>query len=93
MDGAKDAVLIEAPGDKRVLIDAGTAGSKVADKLLACGITPEPRGVHAPAWTGGMADVLKNIEVGGTWTTEEPHDLTYSRTMGVERKGIGTSRL
>ena len=92
--GQGDAVLIEAPGDKRVLIDAGTAGSKVADKLLARGITrlnlavsTHPHADHI----GGMSDVLKKIEVGRYMDNGMSHTtLTYSRTMSVvERKGIG----
>ena len=92
--GQGDAVLIEAPGDKRVLIDAGTAGSKVADKLLARGIkslnlavSTHPHADHI----GGMSDVLKKLEVGRYMDNGMSHTtLTYARTMGVvERKGIG----
>ena len=92
--GQGDAVLIEAPGDKRVLIDAGTAGAKVADKLLARGIdslslavSTHPHADHI----GGMTEVLKRIEVGRYMDNGMTHTtLTYSRTMGVlEQKGIG----
>ena len=92
--GQGDAVLIEAPGEKRVLIDAGTAGSKVADKLLARGITSlnlavstHPHADHI----GGMADVLKKLEIGRYMDNGMTHTtLTYARTMSVvERKDIG----
>ena len=92
--GQGDAVLIEAPDNKRVLIDAGTAGSKVADKLLARCITSRNLAVsthpHADH-IGGMSDVLKKLEVGRYMDNGMTHTtLTYAKTMGVvERKDIG----
>ena len=92
--GQGDAILIESPEQKRVLIDAATAGAKVADKLIARGVTrldlavsTHPHADHI----GGMADVLKKLEVGRYMDNGQTHTtLTYARTMGlVEKKEVG----
>ena len=91
--GQGDAVLIEAPGDKTVLIDAGTGKSKVAQQLRERGIkklnlvvASHPHADHI----GGMAEVLKSFDVGMYVDNGMTHTtLTYSRTtMMVEKKGI-----
>ena len=92
--GQGDAILIEAPGNKRVLIDAGTGKSGVTEKLKAKGVSKlnlvvasHPHADHI----GGMAEVLKNFEVGRYMDNTMTHTtLTYARTMGVvEKKEIG----
>jgi len=92
--GQGDAILIEAPGNKRVLIDAGTGKSGVTEKLKAKGISSlslvvasHPHADHI----GGMAEVIKNFEVGRYMDNTMTHTtLTYARAMGVvEKKGVG----
>jgi competence protein ComEC len=92
--GQGDAVLIEAPGAKTALIDAGTSKARVADKLKQRGIktlnlvvSTHPHADHI----GGMAEVLKSFEVGRYMDNGMTHTtLTYARTMSaVERRGIG----
>ena len=88
--GQGDAVLIEAPDDKRVLIDAGTAKSGVADMLKQRGIknlnmvvATHPHADHI----GGMVDVLKSFDVGLYVDNGMTHTtLTYSRTMQAVEK-------
>ena len=91
--GQGDAVLIEAPDEKRVLIDAGTAKSGVADLLQQRGIktlnmvvATHPHADHI----GGMADVLKTFDVGLYVDNGMTHTtMTYSRTMqAVEKREV-----
>lgn len=91
--GQGDSILIEAPGDKRVLIDASTDGADVAERLQARGIeklnlvvSTHPHADHI----GGMASVLKNIEVGMYVDNGMTHNtLTYLRTtQAVEKRNI-----
>jgi competence protein ComEC len=92
--GQGDAVLIEAPGGKTVLIDAGTGKANVADKLKQRGIkaidlvvATHPHADHI----GGMSEVLKTFDVGRYMDNGMTHTtLTYARAMGVvDRQGIG----
>ena len=91
--GQGDAVLIEAPGDKKVLVDAGTGKSKVTQQLQERGIkklnlvvATHPHADHI----GGMAQVLKSFDVGMYVDNGMTHTtLTYSRTTAVvEKQGI-----
>ncbi|MEC9389401.1 MAG: helix-hairpin-helix domain-containing protein [Myxococcota bacterium] len=91
--GQGDAILIEAPDDKRVLIDAGTAKSGVAELLLQRGIkklnmvvATHPHADHI----GGMVDILKTFDVGLYVDNGMTHTtLTYSRTMqAVEKREV-----
>lgn len=91
--GQGDSILIEAPGDKRVLIDASTDGANVAERLQARGIeklnlviSTHPHADHI----GGMAAVLKNIEVGMYVDNGMTHNtLTYLRTtQAVEKRKV-----
>ena len=91
--GQGDAILIEAPGDKRVLIDAGTGKSGVSDLLKKRGIdslnlvvATHPHADHI----GGMAAVLKTFDVGMYVDNGMTHTtMTYSRTMqALEKRGV-----
>jgi competence protein ComEC len=91
--GQGDSILIEAPGDKRILIDASTDGADVAERLQARGIeklnlvvSTHPHADHI----GGMASVLKNIEVGMYVDNGMTHNtLTYLRTpQSVEKREV-----
>jgi competence protein ComEC len=91
--GQGDAILIEAPGDKTVLIDAGTGKSNVTQQLQERGIKKlnlvvgsHPHADHI----GGMAEVLKSFDIGMYVDNGMTHTtLTYARTtMMVEKKGI-----
>ncbi len=91
--GQGDSILIEAPGDKRVLVDAGTSGADVDDMLRKRGIerldlvvATHPHADHI----GGMSKVLKTIPVGMYVDNGMTHTtMTYARTMAtVEAKGI-----
>jgi len=91
--GQGDAVLIEAPGDKKVLIDAGTGKSKVAQQLRERGIKKLNLvvGTHPHAdHIGGMVEVLKSFEIGMYVDNGMTHNtLTYSRTArAIENLGI-----
>jgi competence protein ComEC len=88
--GQGDAILIEAPGDKNVLIDAGTGKSGVTDQLKRMGIdslnlavSTHPHADHI----GGMAEVLKTLDVGMYMDNGMSHTtMTYSRTMQALEK-------
>ena len=91
--GQGDSILIEAPDNKKVLIDASTDGAKVADRLIARGVeklnlvvATHPHADHI----GGMAAVLKRIDVGMYVDNGMTHNtLTYLRTtQAVEKKEI-----
>jgi len=91
--GQGDSILIEAPGDKRVLIDAGTAKSGVPALLRKRGIdslnlvvSTHPHADHI----GGMAEILKSFDVGLYVDNGMTHTtMTYSRTaQTVENKDI-----
>jgi competence protein ComEC len=91
--GQGDAILIEAPGDKRVLVDAGTSGAGVVGMLRDLGIdrldlviATHPHADHI----GGIVKVLGGIPVGMYVDNGMTHTtLTYSRTMAsVENKEI-----
>ena len=92
--GQGDAILIEAPNNKTVLIDAGTVKANVTAELKRRGIetlnlvvSTHPHADHI----GGMAEVLKGFDIGRYMDNGMTHTtLTYARTMAVvERKGIG----
>lgn len=92
--GQGDAILIEAPGDKRILIDAGTAKSGVPALLRQRGIeslnlvvSTHPHADHI----GGMAEILKSFDVGLYVDNGMTHTtMTYSRTAQIlEKKDIG----
>ena len=88
--GQGDSILIEAPGDKRVLIDAGTAKSGVPALLRQRGIdslnlvvSTHPHADHI----GGMAEILKSFDVGLYVDNGMTHTtMTYSRTAQVVEK-------
>lgn len=91
--GQGDSILIEAPGDKRVLIDAGTGKSRVTDQLKQMGVdnlnlvvSTHPHADHI----GGMAEILKSFDVGLYVDNGMTHTtMTYSRTaQTVENKDI-----
>ncbi len=91
--GQGDSILIEAPDDKKILIDASTEGAKVADRLQARGIeklnlvvSTHPHADHI----GGLAAVLKKISVGMYVDNGMTHNtLTYLRTtQAVEKNEI-----
>lgn len=91
--GQGDAILVEAPGDKRILIDAGTGKSGASDLLKQMGVkslnlvvATHPHADHI----GGMAEVLKTFDVGMYVDNGMTHTtMTYSRTMqAVEKEGV-----
>ena len=91
--GQGDSILIEAPGDKRVLIDAGTGKSRVTDQLKQMGVdnlnlvvSTHPHADHI----GGMAEVLKSLDVGMYMDNGMSHTtMTYSRTMqALEKRDV-----
>jgi len=91
--GQGDSILIEAPDEKKILIDASTDGANVAEKLKARGIeklnlvvATHPHADHI----GGMAAVIKNFEIGMYVDNGMTHNtLTYLRTsQAVERRDV-----
>jgi competence protein ComEC len=95
--GQGDAILIEAPGDKTVLIDAGTSKSNVLENLQQRGIkrldlviASHPHADHI----GGMPAVLKGFEIGTYVDNGMTHTtMTYARTLqAVEGKEIQYQR-
>ncbi|MGB0639617.1 MAG: MBL fold metallo-hydrolase, partial [Myxococcota bacterium] len=95
--GQGDAILIEAPGDKTVLIDAGTSKSGVPENLRKRGIkrldlviASHPHADHI----GGMPSVLKEFDVGAYVDNGMTHTtMTYARTLqAIESKDIQYQR-
>ncbi len=89
--GQGDSILIEAPGDKTVLIDAGTSKSNVLDNLRQRGIerldmviATHPHADHI----GGLPGVLKEMDVGAYVDNGMTHTtMTYARTLQAVESG------
>ena len=87
--GQGDAVLIEEPSGRRVLIDAGPAG-RVADTLQAMGVEALDLFIashnHADH-IGGAAAVIRTIPVRFVMDNGVPHiTLTYQRMLEAMRE-------
>ncbi len=90
--GQGDAILLQSPAGKRVLIDAGTGKEDVVPMLRARGIDKLDLVIasHAHAdHIGGMDEVLEAVPVKIYVDQGMPHTTgTYTKVMGlVESKG------
>ena len=101
--GQGDSLLLTTPNGQRILIDAGTSSSGVADTLLRMNVdrldlavSTHPHADHI----GGMAEVLERISVeayldsGSTHTTRTYRKLQETlSSLGIERKRAQAGQL